>query len=79
LNNVLKHAKAQTVNIRLIKGNRNLSLTIVDDGTGFDRKTKREGIGITNMMSRAEHMGGSFKIETAPGEGCSVLVNFKTP
>lgn len=53
-----------------------LILSIKDDGKGFDTQAKRNGIGITNMKSRAESLDGSFQLETAPGEGCLVTVTF---
>ncbi|MCW3075296.1 MAG: hypothetical protein JWP69_2365 [Flaviaesturariibacter sp.] len=74
MNNVLKHAAATEVKIQLVQSHKALQLTIVDNGQGFDMATKRAGIGITNMKTRAENLHGSFEIKSAPGEGCSIQV-----
>jgi PAS domain S-box-containing protein len=76
LNNILKHAEATTANIHMHYGNGYLSLAISDNGKGFDAKKKRKGIGITNMYSRAEHMGGTMKIISAVAKGTSLQVRF---
>lgn len=50
-------------------------LIIEDDGIGFDAKEKnRQGMGLSGMQERAELIGGTLKIETAPGEGTTIFV-----
>jgi signal transduction histidine kinase len=51
-------------------------LLIEDNGQGFDVKAKRKGIGLANIMSRAELYNGQAVIESSPGSGCTVLVIF---
>jgi signal transduction histidine kinase len=77
LNNIQKHAEARHVLISVKQPGDVLSLSIVDDGKGFDVKQKREGIGLTNIINRAEIFNGLVEIDTAPGKGCKLLVNFK--
>ena len=50
----------------------------VDDADmkGFDTKEKRNGIGITNMMMRAESLNGSLTIRSNPDQGCEITVKF---
>ena len=79
LTNVLKHAKASRVEVKLSCKNRFLTLEVVDDGVGFDPGKKSDGIGITNMRTRAESVGGTFAIFSAPGKGTSLLVKFAVP
>jgi PAS domain S-box-containing protein len=76
LNNILKYASASVIQIRLTQNHYNLTLLIEDNGQGFDVKAKRKGIGLANIMSRAELYNGQAVIESSPGSGCTVLVIF---
>lgn len=76
LNNILKHSQASRVQINMINSGESLELSIKDNGRGFNVLQKNYGIGITNMTSRAEHMGGKFKLVSEPGKGCSIVVSF---
>ena len=78
LNNVLKHAQAQTVFITLQQQGNEVNLHIQDDGKGFDVTQKRNGVGLKNIKSRAEMFNGRVKIQSEPGKGCVVSVNFST-
>ncbi len=77
LNNILKYASASVIQIRLTQNYFNLILLIEDNGQGFDVKAKRKGIGLANIMGRAELYNGQAIIESSPGAGCTVLVVFK--
>ncbi|HEX9509233.1 MAG TPA: PAS domain S-box protein [Puia sp.] len=79
LNNILKHAQASTVEIELNKVKEQISLQVKDDGKGFDPRARRKGIGISNIISRAELYNGKVEIESAPGKGCrlEVILNSK--
>jgi PAS domain S-box-containing protein len=76
LNNILKYASASVIQIRLTQNHYNLTLLIEDNGQGFDVKAKRKGIGLANIMSRAELYNGQAVIDSSPGAGCTVLVIF---
>lgn len=76
LNNTLKHAEASEVQVAIIQKKRLLQVTIADDGKGFDTTRKRNGIGITNIISRTELFNGRVKIDSSPGNGCSMQVSF---
>ncbi|MFL5743921.1 MAG: PAS domain S-box protein [Niastella sp.] len=76
LNNTIKYANATEVQIAIVQKNRQLLITIADDGNGFDTTQKRKGIGITNIISRAELFNGRVTIESAPGRGCRMQVSF---
>ena len=79
LNNILKHAQASTVVIDLNKVKESICLQVKDDGKGFDPRIRRKGIGISNIISRAELYNGKVEIESAPGKGCrlEVVLNSK--
>ena len=70
LNNIVKHAEANSVYIELCLDDNGLSLKIEDDGKGFDLQVKRTGIGLRNIHSRLEMFDGSLDIDTAIGKGC---------
>ena len=78
LNNIFKHANAKTVIIGLKQEAGTLQLRIKDDGNGFDTSEKRKGIGLKNIVSRADLFNGEVIINSRPGEGCELTVNFNT-
>ena len=76
LNNILKHAQATTVLIELNQHRllHQISLLVQDDGVGFDPCMQRNGVGISNIISRAELYNGQVDIDSAPGKGCKLEV-----
>lgn len=72
LNNILKHAEATQVHIELVNTPKAFSLTIKDDGKGFNVSMKRTGIGITNIITRAENINGKVSIDSDHGKGCTL-------
>ncbi len=76
LTNVLKYANASRVDIMLVGTAETIALNIKDNGEGFDVNKKSKGVGITNMISRTEVLGGHIEIESQPGKGCSLMVEF---
>lgn len=77
VNNVLRHAQASYVSIRLSAGKTCAELIITDNGKGFDLENARlkKGVGLSNIISRAEMFHGKVDIQTAPGAGCTLKVN----
>jgi two-component system, NarL family, sensor histidine kinase UhpB len=75
LNNIVKHARATRVLIRLSGESAFIVLTIADNGVGFDVGRHRKGVGITNIISRTELFNGRVDIQSAPGEGCILSVS----
>jgi len=76
LNNALKHAAATTEVVHLRKANGRVELEVVDDGLGFQPEAVRDrgGMGLESICQRAEGLGGTATIRSAPGEGTSVKV-----
>jgi signal transduction histidine kinase len=84
LQNVLKHAHALHVSVELKESNGMVSLTIADDGIGFDLKQVKnskvlQGFGLINIAERLTAMGGCLNIVTAPGEGTSIIITINRP
>lgn len=74
LNNVIKHAEAATVLVKLRCSGTHINLSIKDDGKGFDPAGLRKGLGLTNITNRAELFGGNVDIISFPGKGCELNV-----
>lgn len=51
-------------------------MRIKDDGNGFDTSEKRKGIGLKNIVSRADLFNGEVIINSQPAKGCELIVNF---
>ena len=72
MQNTVKHAGAENVDLRLAQENGSVALEVSDDGSGFDPSGSFPGhLGLRSM--RATHIGGTLEIESAPGEGTRVL------
>lgn len=82
LGNVIRHASARQVRVELRRDAEAVELTIRDDGVGFDpqaveRSAKRSTqFGMTAMRQRAELLGGSCCIASAPGQGTTLQVRW---
>lgn len=74
INNIVKYARARHVSIFLRLSHDNVLLQIKDDGIGFDVKSVKKGLGITNISNRAELFGGNALLTSSPGNGCEVNV-----
>jgi signal transduction histidine kinase len=76
LNNISKHAGAQTVWVALDRMQDGVSLRIRDDGAGFDMKAgvRPTAVGLVGMQERVAAMGGSLRVSSAPGEGTEIEV-----
>lgn len=78
--NVVKHARANRVSVRLENENSSVKVFVEDDGIGFDPlKVNREGsqiggFGLFSIEERMADLGGSFKIVSEPGKGCTAIV-----
>jgi two-component system sensor histidine kinase UhpB len=77
LRNVAKHAGAQHVQVSLARACGDLTLTIADDGSGFDVERVRRtggGLGLLSIEERARLLRGNVRFESAPGRGTTVTV-----
>jgi len=76
LQNVLRHARATCLDFTILLGDSTLTVTVQDDGVGFDtsQRLAAEQDGLENMRSRVAEAGGSIAIQTAPGCGTAVTL-----
>ncbi|MEU2548268.1 sensor histidine kinase [Streptomyces roseolus] len=83
LGNTVRHASASRAEITLSFMDASVTLDVVDDGRGFDpasvRPSSDGGFGLPAMRSRAESLGGTFTVESGPGQGTAVAVSLPLP
>ncbi len=81
MHNAVKHARADVINVQLIKHPDSIVLMVEDDGIGFQPQELEErpdkGIGLQNIQTRAKSLGGTFLLESQPGAG--VLATVEVP
>jgi signal transduction histidine kinase len=75
ITNVLRHARARNLWVRLYDDAGRLALSVRDDGAGFDVRAVR-GLGLAGMEERTALVGGSLELRAAPGKGTVVLATF---
>ncbi len=78
LNNIIKHAKATNVDIQLIQYPSYLMLMIEDDGKGFDLEKINQGMGLSNIESRALYINAKFHIDSSIGNGTTITLEIPT-
>ncbi|MWC31003.1 sensor histidine kinase [Paenibacillus sp. MMS18-CY102] len=73
ISNTLRHSKAQAMTIRLAGFGRQVRLTFIDDGVGFEvEERKHSSYGLLTMEERVHEMGGSLEIESSLGGGTTI-------
>jgi PAS domain S-box-containing protein len=80
LTNVVKHAEATHVRLRISRTDQRIRMVVEDNGKGFDVarlkeiSRRKEGVGLFSIRERLTHVGGTFDIESQPGEGTTVIL-----
>jgi signal transduction histidine kinase len=76
VNNILKHAGGTTALVQLVGKEGTLSLTVEDNGRGFDPKVLENsgGIGYASLRNRVTYLKGAIDLQTSPGKGTSVHI-----
>jgi signal transduction histidine kinase len=72
LTNAHRHGGARRASVQIEEDRTAVHVTIRDDGRGFDPRAPRAGFGLIGMQERAELLGGTLEITSAPGEGTAV-------
>ena len=77
LTNILKHADAKNATINISLYDKNLNIIIEDDGDGFEfnNLSLKKGMGISSIITRIEHLEGSFDVDSTIGKGSSIIIN----
>jgi len=81
LANAVRHAGARTIHVALRVAAREASLTVADDGAGFDPGQARRagGVGLASIEERAQALGGRCRIVSFPGAGAEIEVAVPLP
>lgn len=76
LNNILKHAKATSVQVEIVKGSDHIELIIADDGVGFsdNARNKPRSFGLRGIHERVTHLGGTVKIASILDKGTQIAI-----
>ena len=75
LNNAVKHSGATSILAQVIRNDQNLSITIEDNGKGYDKENVMQGAGLKNILSRVDYLKGQLDIQSASGKGTSVHID----
>jgi signal transduction histidine kinase len=74
LHNCIRHAGARSVTVTVRQSPDELSLSVEDDGKGFDVRRER-GLGLIGIEERVANLGGNFAVESAPGRGSRLRIS----
>ncbi|KGL63265.1 sensor histidine kinase [Polaribacter sp. Hel1_85] len=77
ITNTLKHAEAKNATINISLYDKNLNIIIEDDGKGFDinKVNLKNGMGISSIKTRVNHLGGTFNVDSTKGKGSSIIID----
>jgi signal transduction histidine kinase len=78
LHNIVQHAAARNASVVVRQESGRLRLTIEDDGRGFHPRRER-GMGLLGMEERVTHLGGTFTVESEPGQGTVLRIELPLP
>lgn len=78
LNNSLRHGKATEISIQFTNFDNRKTCTYIDNGLGFDSSSEenKKGLGMKNIESRINFLGGDFNFTSKPNEGVKMEFNF---
>ncbi|MCW3123334.1 MAG: tetratricopeptide repeat protein [Flavipsychrobacter sp.] len=76
IKNILQHAKATTALVQLQLHDQLLTITVEDNGIGFDADTIVNGLGLHNLQTRVRSLDGNYTFDSEPGKGTSVYMEF---
>jgi two-component system, NarL family, sensor kinase len=74
VNNALKHAQCSKIHLEINQINNHLSIIYEDNGVGFNQNTITHGMGLKNILNRAERLDGEFNMESTPGKGSTFII-----
>lgn len=79
IKNVTVHAHADHVLVQLLQNENKLMVSVEDNGSGFDVHEVKGGMGLNNIRTRVSSLDGLFTLESKPGKGTTVIIEFETP
>ncbi len=79
LNNVIKHSNATTVSVKIKQTENTVSITIEDNGKGFEVENISSGLGLVGLKERSQLLNGELLIDSAIGKGTTIEVKIQMP
>ena len=77
VNNAIKHADAKNINLQLVQDEKHITLTVSDDGCGYDEKATVKGFGLKSIRDRVASCNSKMDIVSSPGEGTETTIEIK--
>ncbi|MEE4000332.1 sensor histidine kinase [Tenacibaculum sp. FZY0031] len=81
ITNIIKHAEATEATVNIALYDQNLNIIVEDNGKGFvpsNNAGEKDGMGITSIQTRVNHLKGTFTIDSTPNKGTSIIINIPT-
>lgn len=78
LANISRHSSASSIELTLNFDMNTVTMSIIDNGCGFDARVPHRGLGLSSMRERVEVLGGSFTVESEPSQGTRLTVKLPT-
>ncbi len=79
LTNVVKHARAEHVRLKVVERDDAIEVLLEDDGVGFDPGEPHEGFGLVSIRERVQLAAGSVTIDSSPGSGTRIEAHLSLP
>lgn len=77
VNNSLRHSGATLVDVQLVQDEKQLTLTVQDNGSGYDEKQVTDGMGLQNIRDRVMAHKGRIDVYSSPGKGTETTIEIK--
>ncbi len=77
VNNAIKHSGAENINLQLVQDAKHVTLTVSDDGCGYNEKDAVKGFGLKSIRDRVASCDGKMDIITSPGDGTETTIELK--
>ena len=78
INNIIRHAGANTIHLAAKKENFKLVIKLSDNGKGFDTDQNSEGVGLQNLKNRSKMINADLSIASESGKGTAITISIKT-
>lgn len=76
VHNIVKHAQAKHAIVQGVMNQDRFTITVEDDGKGFDTLSGKRGMGLKNVESRVKSLCGEFQVESRPDKGTTIYIDF---
>ena len=77
VNNAVKHSGANNINMQLIQDAKHITLTVADNGCGFDEKTVKKGLGLKSIRNRVVSCNGKIDVVSSPENGTETTIELR--